>query len=353
MTPRLPTLDRIAGCLVGTALGDAVGLPFEGLSPRRQARWCPRIDGPRFLFGRGMVSDDTEHTALLAQALLRSGGDIERFRRALGWSLRGWILAIPAGVGKATALACLRLWLFVPPHRSGVYSAGNGPAMRSALLGVLYLDDADRLRALVEASTRITHTDPLAEQGAWLVAVAAGCLARDRPFLDGPELASRRTVLDPRWLAELDRLAASLARGESTAAFAAPLGLKGVSGYILHTVPVALHAAISTEDPAEAIRAAVACGGDADTTGAIAGALAGARHGRAALPAAWINRMIDWPLSVAWLDRVAAALHGMLSADPISPSKALPVAWWALPGRNLAFLLIVLAHGLRRLLPPY
>src|SRR5215212_8885578 len=89
----------IVGCLLGTALGDSIGLWCEGLSARRQRRFH---DGPlrqRFLFGRGMVSDDTEHACLTAQALLISAGDPDRFERSLAWRLRWWLLALPAGVG--------------------------------------------------------------------------------------------------------------------------------------------------------------------------------------------------------------------------------------------------------------
>src|SRR5262245_19305467 len=151
--------DLIAGVVLGTAVGDALGLPREGLSPRRARRL---YGGPplrhRFLLGRGMTSDDTEHTCLLAQALLRHADDPARFARSLAWGLRGWLLCLPAGVGRATLRSCLKLWLGFPPARSGVWSAGNGPAMRSALLGVCLGDDPDRLRSFVRASTRLTHT---------------------------------------------------------------------------------------------------------------------------------------------------------------------------------------------------
>src|SRR5262249_40889645 len=61
-----PSADAIIGCLLGTAAGDAIGLPVEGLSPRRQRRLFGEIDSHRLLFGRGMTSDDTEHTCIVA-----------------------------------------------------------------------------------------------------------------------------------------------------------------------------------------------------------------------------------------------------------------------------------------------
>ena len=71
----------------------------------------------------------------------------------------------------ATARACLKLWLGFPPKRSGVYSAGNGPAMRSALLGAYFYDDRAHIERFVTASTTLTHTDPRALTGALAVGV--------------------------------------------------------------------------------------------------------------------------------------------------------------------------------------
>ncbi len=165
--------DRIAGVILGTAVGDALGLPFEGLSRPRARRLFG--DGPlrhRLVFGRGMVSDDTEHTWMVGQALLASGYDVERFAHELAWRMRWWLLRLPAGVGLATARAILKLWCGFSPTRSGVWSAGNGPAMRAALLGACLADDPERLHRFVRASTRLTHVDPRAESGALIVALA-------------------------------------------------------------------------------------------------------------------------------------------------------------------------------------
>src|SRR5262249_44571305 len=137
-----------------------------------------RLFGPpslrhRFVLGRGMVSDDTEHSCLVGQALLRRPDDADRFARALAWGLRWWLLRLPAGVGRATARGVLKLWAGWPPTRSGVFSAGNGPAMRAALLGACLGGQPEKLRAYVRASSRVTHTDPRAERGALLIALAA------------------------------------------------------------------------------------------------------------------------------------------------------------------------------------
>ena len=132
------------------------------------------IDGHHLLFGKGMVSDDTEHAVIVAQGLIRSGGSAEEFSKSLAWSFRWWLSAFPPGVGFATLRAFLKLWLGFSAANSGVFSAGNGPAMRSSIIGAAYGDDESRLKNLVRISTRVTHADPKAECGALAVAFAPG-----------------------------------------------------------------------------------------------------------------------------------------------------------------------------------
>ena len=168
--------ERIQGCLLGAAVGDALGLPYEGLSAERAKRLLGSPERFRLFCGRGMVSDDTEHLCMVSQALIESGGDVEVFRKSLAKRLKGWLLLLPAGIGLATLKATIRLWLGVSPEKSGVYSAGNGAAMRASILGVVIgnkAEDREKLRAFVRASSRLTHTDPKAEYGAYAVALAS------------------------------------------------------------------------------------------------------------------------------------------------------------------------------------
>ena len=87
---------HIVGSILGTAVGDAIGLPYEGLSRQRAKKLFGQPDRHRLLFGRGMISDDTEHTCMVAQALIGSGGDVSAFRRSLAWRFRFWMIALPA-----------------------------------------------------------------------------------------------------------------------------------------------------------------------------------------------------------------------------------------------------------------
>lgn len=358
-----PSRQRaIAGCLIGTAVGDALGLPFEGLSRQRVARWLPGPLHHRFFFGRGFCSDDTEHTCLVAQALLTANqeGNPSRFlpvfTHNLAWRLRIWLLGLPAGIGLATLKSLLKQWLHPLSPAEGVFSAGNAPAMRSGILGVCHGDDPVLLRQLVRVSTRLTHTDPRAEHGALAIACAAHLAVQPDPvtpeaFLDAFDLLL--SDKDSAMLAAVSVAVESVKRGESTFDFATRSGCEqGVSGFVMQTVPIALHIWLShTEDYARALEIVVRSGGDTDTVGAIVGGLIGARVGEAGIPPAWRHGLWEWPRSRHWLETLATRL-----ADPRPETRWRGAQPLNLPGlllRNVLFMVWVLAHGFRRLLPPY
>jgi ADP-ribosylglycohydrolase len=348
--------SAVVGAILGTAVGDAIGLPYEGLSPRRAERLLGPPDRYRFLLGRGMVSDDTEHTCMVAQALMAAGDDVPRFSRELAWRLRLWLLGLPAGIGLATLKATLRLWLGFPPDRSGVFSAGNGPAMRSAVLGTA-IDDLGLLRHFVTASTRLTHTDPKADDGAFAVALAARTASSGTRPDSGQFTAELRRWLNDATSAEfmvlVDRAVASAACHEPTEEFSASMGWgKGVSGYVYQTVPVVLQAWLSHPcDFRAAVTAVIRCGGDADTTAAIVGGIVGSAVGKEGIPTEWLDRLAEWPRTVTWMERLGEELASVHSAvTGRHPPRLAPVP---LILRNLLFTSVVLCHAFRRLLPPY
>lgn len=350
--------ESIIGCLLGTAAGDATGLVCEGLSRRRQQRLYPNLDGPRLFGRRGMVSDDTEHACLVAQALIASAGVPTAFGRQLSKGLRFWLLGLPAGVGWATLRATLRLSLGVPSDRSGVWSAGNGPAMRSALLGVCFGGERERLRALVRAATRLTHTDPRAESGALAVAVAAhvASLGGDIALLPQRFLCELEAALgsdEASLMPFVHQAMTSASRGEATTQFAASLGVGDhVTGYVYHTVPVVLHAWLRHPcDYRAAVHTLIACGGDTDTTAAIVGAIVGAGVGKAGLPPEWLAALWEWPRTVGWMENLGTQLGAVCAAEEPQRPRRLPFVPQLL--RNLVFAGIVIGHGFRRLLPPY
>ena len=350
-------IEAATGCLLGTTVGDALGLPCEGLSRRRQLKLFPSLEGYHLVLGKGMCSDDTDHSCMVAQAIAVSGGNPRRFASSLAWRLRFWLLGLPAGVGFATLRSILKLWLFFPPQFSGVRSAGNGPAMRSALLGVCFSQDDAALVQHVAAATGITHRDPKAEAGALAVALAARSAMRGESAEQF--LAHLRRFLAPlgdagrELIGLVERAAASAARGEPTAAFADSFGCtNAVTGYMYHTVPAALHAWLSfPQDLPGALKAAIRCGGDTDTIAAITGAIVGAGVGKRGIPEAWLANLWDWPRGVRWIELVAERAVDASSQRRRASALFVP-PWWILI-RNLGFLVIVLAHGFRRLAPPY
>lgn len=349
--------EAAVGCILGTAVGDALGLACEGLSKNRQKRWIPSLDGYHLLLGKGLCSDDTEHTCMIAQSILVSGGDEELFAKDFGWRLRWWLAGLPAGIGLATLRSIVKLWLFVPRGWRGVYSAGNGPAMRSALIGVCFADDETKLVGLNRIATRLTHTDPKAECGALAIALAARCAMRRQAVDVFLADLARLTVAHGAAGAELVDLAvranASATAGESTEVFAQSLNCaNGVSGYMYHGVPAALHAWFShPRDYARAVTAIIRCGGDTDTTAAMLGAIVGAGVGGSSIPQEWLDDLVEWPRTVSWMEGLA--LKAARAAQSGEPGPAHPLSIAGLVLRNAGFFVLVLVHGLRRLLPPY
>ncbi|MGN6554239.1 MAG: ADP-ribosylglycohydrolase family protein [Verrucomicrobiota bacterium] len=348
MTTNLTDQQRFIGLLLGGAVGDAIGLPAEGMSAARIACWWLGELKHRFVFGRGMISDDTEHALMTAQALVATGGDVEKFRRVLGWKLHWWILGFPAGVGLATARSCLRLWVGISPERSGVASAGNGAAMRSAIIGARFAKDKIRRHEFVAASALITHTDARAQTAALAIAEAAAWILNSKSaagFAEQlPALGS-----DNEWRRVCAQLADALEAGKSVSQFAEMLGLKSaVTGYAYHTIPVALFAWIRHRgDYRQTIENVVRCGGDTDTVAAIAGALAGCEVGREGIPAGWLAGLKDWPRSAKLIERIAVRVTEDGAAKPVR------YFWPGIIPRNLIFFVIILCHGFRRLFPPY
>jgi ADP-ribosyl-[dinitrogen reductase] hydrolase len=352
--------NKFTGVLIGMAVGDAIGLPREGLTPRRARRLFGDAPlGHRFIFRGGMISDDTEHACMTAQSLLASGGEPEPFARSLAWRLRGWLLGMPAGVGFATLRSILRLWLGFSPNNSGVDSAGNGPAMRAPILGTWIAATGmppDCRLKLIQASTRLTHTDQRAFEGALVIALATAQAATASTTVNPLDFVSELQphVHGAELCRNLMNVCASLNRGMSTQEFAHTLGLsRGVTGYINHTVPIALYCYLRWPgDFRRAVEDAVLAGGDTDTTAAIVGGMAGAALGVSAIPQEWLSGLLEWPRSVTWMRSLGDRL-AQKAAEPTEFTRPLPLFWPGLLCRNLFFATIVIFHGLRRLLPPY
>lgn len=345
--------ETLHGCLLGGAVGDALGLPVERLSPSRQRALYGHIEAMQFLPSRGMISDDTEHALFTARALMESSGDSQKFGRLLSSELRRWMLALPPGIGLATLKAGVKSLFFI--SKSGVYSAGNGPAMRAPLLGAALGDVVPQLRHYLEISTRLTHTDPKAFWGSLAIALAASSQTQGdgrrlvREFAEWSDDSSEALEC----LGLLKKAVNAAWRGQNTADFCAEMGLhNGVSGYIFHTVPVVIQCFLRNRDDFRGgIEEIIACGGDTDTTAAILGGILGARLGVEAIPHDWRESLWEWPNTPRSMEILARDLARSLDEGQalVAPRLIWP---WQL-ARNAFFGSVVLAHAVRRMLPPY
>jgi poly(ADP-ribose) glycohydrolase ARH3 len=309
----IPISDRLTGCLLGQALGDAVGFVVEASPPEaaelyvRDCLLAGRAGErahPQFPFGQ--YSDDTQ----IARELLLS------VRDAGGWSPPAFAERIAGlfargedvGAGEGTRGAARRLLAGSDWRESGTPApyAGNGSAMRAAPLGVLFAGDLAMVRVAAREQSLITHQDPRCTAGAVAVAGAAA-LATAPGRLDAEALLAR--LAD--WVAVEDRSVARAVAGVkdwlglAPAAAAASLRAaeldpghlepwRGVSAFVTPSVVWSLYAFLrAPEDYWEAVCTAVRVGGDTDTMAAIAGALVGARTGAAALPSHLLDRLTD------------------------------------------------------------
>jgi len=321
--------ERLTGVLLGTAVGDALGLVCEGMSAARIARRFGRLDRYHLLGRTGYVSDDTEQSALVAQSLARHPSDAGRCVHSFRQSLLGWFWRLPWGIGLATVRSSFKIMLGL--SNSGVRSAGNGSAMRAAIIGAFHHDDEARRREFGTAIARTTHTDDRAVQGALFV---AELIAR------GPEEA-RAVVTEPILASALDKAFALAARSAATTEAAETLR---TTGYVVHTVPFALYCYLRYGDtPLLALQECIGAGGDTDSIAAILGAWLGARHGEQGLPAHLLAELNDGPFGPTHLRGLAAALAGGVPPPRYSWPRALL--------RNLALYPVVLFHGLRRIFP--
>ena len=281
----IPLEERYRGCLVGLACGDALGGPVEFDSREQMDERFP--DGLRDFVGGGWlylapgeITDDTQMALDVARSLCaHPDGDMEN----LASRFLAWRNSEPKDIGNTTRDALDRLALGVRWDEAGEQafrsrgprsSAGNGAIMRCAPVAMCFRNQPDRLREVSIDVSRITHANPLC---AWASVAVDRAIAL---LLNG---ASIPAAIDGSTIGiEIDEVteAASLAiRGERNAIRS--------GGFVLDTLTAAYWSLLRTESFEDAVVTAVGLGGDTDTTGAVAGALAGAHYGYEAIPARW------------------------------------------------------------------
>ncbi|QKG93488.1 ADP-ribosylglycohydrolase family protein [Halorubrum salinarum] len=279
--------DRARGVLLGLACGDALGRPVEFQSASEIRREHGRLDE---MIGQGTwnqpagtITDDTEQALCIARSLVEH----EEFDPAdVAERFVAWYDTGPFDIGGMTRRSLDRLkrgdawdeagqrvW---EQSREG-RNAGNGSVMRCAPLAISYATDRGWLVGVSRESSRITHADPRCTYGcAVLNLTLAGLLTdADAPLQDALDYVGSDAP------DELVTALRPLARGD-------PPDTLETSGYVVHSLQTALHDGLFADSAEEAIVAAVNRGGDTDTIGAIAGAVAGARFGASRLPDRWL-----------------------------------------------------------------
>lgn len=274
--------DRARGAMLGLAVGDALGAPVEWLHPDQIRN---RYGGPL----RDMVAsapwelgewtDDTAMAMALAESLADQGRYDENdvFGRYAMWAR-----SRPKDIG-ATVAAALRRARSADEARAAAEafhevegrSAGNGSLMRTVPIAIRYRSDPGAIEHVSRIDSGLTHHDPLAGDAcAWLNLTVAA-------LIQGRRL--------PQSVSEVARAAeAAIAEDEATLAAAA----QEQRGFVMTTLRIAFAAAFRYDAFEPALVFAVNLGGDADTNGAVTGALAGARFGADGIPQRWIEPLL-------------------------------------------------------------
>jgi ADP-ribosyl-[dinitrogen reductase] hydrolase len=331
--PHQLRVDRVRGCMLGMAVGDALGAPLEGLSCQQikthYGRVRDYVDGvqawkrkPHRWRLHGLYSDDTQQALALCDVLLDyQRVDPERLADlylAL-MTPKGSFVGAHRGIGRSFRHVLAALERGVPAHLTGQSTAGIGAAMRIAPIPLYFGDDLGPMFESVMAASLMTHRDIRSLSGALAVAHTVRRLGaggpRDPSLLfrvasdvlnDEKEIAASfgdvvinldkhgsslsrvlahaESILD----APRDRALAALV-DEANRHGAEPECKRPTMGFPPACIPTCLYVLLTTESFEEAITEVVNLGGDTDTAGAILGAMAGAYYGVDAIPQRWID----------------------------------------------------------------
>lgn len=266
-------LSRALGSFLGLAVGDALGATVEFMTEREiaaQYKIHKEIIGGGWLHLKpGCVTDDTEMALALGSALIASGG---WNLRAIADAFASWMRGNPPDIGNACRRGISNYIsngsLCVPPAET---NGGNGAAMRNlpTVLASLASDELLVQRSLEQA--HITHNHPKSDAAI----TALACMTR-RLLLEGEQAAC-------------DQIVGDLIARHPDFNFKPWPGK--TSGYIVDTVQTVFDGFFNTGSFEECLVRVVNRGGDADTSGALAGQLAGALYGVQGIPVRWLKKL--------------------------------------------------------------
>lgn len=306
--------ERALGALQGLALGDALGMPTQSMSPAEIERRYGRIAGlvdavPEQPIApsmpAGAVTDDTEQALLLAELLIAGGGRVEPM--ALARALLDWEDDMRARgsldlLGPSTKVALERVRDGEDPLLTGRFGTTNGAAMRVTPVGIAFsMRDRSRFAEAVHESCLVTHDTRQGWEAAGLVAAAVSAGIDGLGVADAIDAAVELLAALPargHWSAKasvLERSRTALAQTEGLSGEALERHLRdtvGTSVDSTESIPAALVLARRfADDPFAGLCAAAGLGGDTDTVAAMAGAILGACLGPAAFPASAVERV--------------------------------------------------------------
>jgi ADP-ribosyl-[dinitrogen reductase] hydrolase len=270
--------DRAVAAYLGLAIGDALGATVEFMTPaeiRQQYGTHREMRGGGWLRLRpGQVTDDTTMSLALGRAILDCGGRVEALACARAFD--AWMRAKPVDIGNTVRRNLVSFRHSGDPVAPpSAHDAGNGAAMRVLPVAIATLGaPAETVVAATRAQAHVTHNNEVSD---------AACDALVAMLHDAVKLGADRTV---DWAAH----AAALVEKQPAFAFAGRRR-ENPSGYVVETMQAVLQAVLGTDSFEDCLVDVVNRGGDADTTGAICGMLAGARHGLDAIPRRWLKAL--------------------------------------------------------------
>jgi ADP-ribosyl-[dinitrogen reductase] hydrolase len=290
---------RAAGSLLGLAVGDAVGTTLEFRSRDTYEPLRDMIGGGPFRLNAGEWTDDTAMALAIAESLLQNPelDEFDLLDRFVRWHTTGEYSCtgrcFDIGNTISQALRRFRGTRERFPGSTDLQSAGNGSLMRLAPIAVRFWNKRNSLQDAAARQSRTTHGAPEAVDA---------CVLFAEVLADAIEGKPRSEVLRSRtgeYAGDIGRIAAGCWRGN-------PRQDIPSSGYVAHSLEAAFWCVASTADFGSAVLRAANLGGDADTTAAIAGQLAGALYGLEGIPARWRHRL-------AWGQRIEATATSLFT----------------------------------------
>jgi ADP-ribosyl-[dinitrogen reductase] hydrolase len=283
----IDTEDRFRGCLLGLAVGDAVGTSVEFMPRGSFPLLEDMVGGGPFHLQAGEWTDDTSMALCMAASLVERGGfdPGDKMRSYWDWDQHGYLSSNGRcfDIGNTVRQALQRYHQTGNPNSGSTdpYAAGNGSIMRLAPVVLAYYPDPQHIWRYAAESSRTTHA-------------AAECLDACRLLGDilyrllcGADKAEALLSTSP------DRLAAKsiqgIARGEYRSRQVEQI--RG-GGYVVECLEAALWCFWTTDSFESAILKAANLGDDADTTAAVCGQVAGAFYGESGIPDRWLARLV-------------------------------------------------------------